>query len=83
MEIFNEITILIVCHLMTTLLNVAMPDEFADTLGWIIIWVVVFNICSNLANISVEKVWDYYSYKKKQKLKHKSFALLQKLQEEG
>ena len=48
-ELFNELCILLCCHLMTTFLNIAMPAEFAGVLGWVFVGVATFNVIFNLS----------------------------------
>ena len=48
-EIFNEICIVLSCHIMTTFLNIAMPLKLRDELGWFLVSVAGFNIIVNLA----------------------------------
>ena len=48
-EVFNEGSILTCCHLMTTFLNVAIPIDFKDQLGYVLIGVATLNIAVNLS----------------------------------
>lgn len=60
-EIFNEITILIVCFLMTTLLNIEIPPDLSENVGWMIIGVSTFGILVNLALVCQETLGDVFS----------------------
>jgi len=47
-EIFNEFCVVICTHLVNVLLNAAVPVDFREEIGWVLIIVAVFNIGSNL-----------------------------------
>jgi len=47
-EVFNEICICIVAHIMVNLLNLSIPFDLKDNFGWILIGVSLFNVCVNL-----------------------------------
>ena len=48
MNIFNEVSITLFTHLMTTILNIAIPESLVNQLGWFLIVVATFNIMTNL-----------------------------------
>jgi hypothetical protein len=48
-ELFNELALLCTCYLITTILNIAIPLELSDMLGWIFIGVVTFTVFINIA----------------------------------
>jgi hypothetical protein len=47
-NIFNELSIVLFCHLMTTMLNIAMPRSLFNQLGWMLIATASFNIFANM-----------------------------------
>ena len=55
-EIFNEGTILVCCHLMTLFLNIAIPQDLQMTLGWIMIGVILVNILVNITVVGSQTI---------------------------
>jgi len=50
-EIFNEFTIMISAHITNIFLNVAIPKEVRDLMGWVLMGFAAFNVLVNLAII--------------------------------
>lgn len=59
-EIFNETTIYICCCVMTVFLNVAMPLELRDMLGWVLMGFAGFNIFVNLIITCINSFQDMW-----------------------
>jgi hypothetical protein len=60
-EIFNEMTILICANIMVLFLNIAMPFDLKDILGWTLMGCASFNIVVNLTITcydSIKQAWD-------------------------
>ena len=59
-ELFDEICIYIICQLMTTFLNIAIPDDFKQRLGHVLIGVASLNIVLNMINVVRVSIFDLY-----------------------
>lgn len=70
-NIFNECSIALFCHLMTTILNIAIPESLVFKLGWFLIFVATFNILGNLTGMGYNTIGDMYSNCQKNKIKNK------------
>ena len=57
-EIFNETIIYICCLIMSNFLNVAMPLDLRDLLGWILMGFASLNIVVNIGLTSQESLSD-------------------------
>ena len=55
-ELFNEGCIVTVSHLMNLCLNVAMPTNLSDAIGWCLIGVTTLNIVVNLSVVARSSV---------------------------
>ena len=47
-EIFNETCIVLFSYMMTLMLNIAIPFELREKIGWVMIYIASFNILGNL-----------------------------------
>ena len=56
LDLFNEMSTLVLIHLMTTCLNIAIPAELSDVLGWLMIVVTSFNIMANLTLVGYSSI---------------------------
>ena len=74
--IFNELCIAIFSHLMTTLLDIAIPDDLVNGIGWLLIVVVSGNILGNLGAMIVSSFSELYSSWKEKFFKHKIRRLI-------
>jgi len=61
-NIFNELCIALFSHLMTTILNIAVPESMVNNIGWMLIIVASGNIIGNL--IAMGRTSVKLSYKK-------------------
>jgi len=52
-EVFNEGSIYMCCHLMTIFLNIAIPLDLKDVLGYVIMGVATLNILVNLSLVVI------------------------------
>ena len=57
LEVFNELTIYLCGHMMVNLLNVATPVYLRDTLGWILMGLISFNVFANLVLVGYQTVY--------------------------
>lgn len=60
-EIFNETCILLFSYMVATCLNVAMPQDMNDLIGFLMIGFTASNIIVNLAIVGMMTVRDMYS----------------------
>lgn len=65
LDLFNEICTLLVVHMMTICLNVAIPSELSDILGWLMIAVTSFNIFINLSLVGYCSIKDIVESRKR------------------
>ena len=72
LDLFNEACILAVCHCMTICLNVALPSEANDLLGWVMVALTSLNILANLAigvyGIILEMISDHKLNKARERI---------------
>ena len=59
-EIFNEMIIMLCCHLVNIFLNIAIPLEARDQMGWVLMGLAIFNILVNLSIIVKNSLVDMY-----------------------
>jgi hypothetical protein len=66
-ELFNELTIMLCCHVSNLFLNLAIPLAFRGLLGWILMGIAGFNVLVNLSIIIYNTLKDSYISFKEQK----------------
>ena len=66
------------CHLMTTLLNIAIPEDLVNLIGWLLIIVASGNILGNLGAMIYSSFGEMYVTWKRKFFKHKIRRLLYK-----
>ena len=57
-EVFNEISIYVCSVFVTTMINVAIPRNLNNLLGWLLMGVATFNILVNLTLIVISSISD-------------------------
>jgi len=77
-ELFNEFCIAIFSHLMTTLINVAIPDSLKEKLGLALIIVCSFNMASNLVLIVFNSIVGTFTDFRDSNAKKKVFKVIKK-----
>ena len=70
-NIFNECSIALFSHIMTTLLNIAIPKSLVDKLGWFLIYVATFNILGNLVGMGYWTIIDVINKRRIKKMNKK------------
>jgi len=63
-EIFNELTVLGISEMTTTLLNRSCTPLFKNEVGWVIIAIATFNIFINIAIVAVSSCTDLFKESK-------------------
>lgn len=59
-EIFNELTVLMISEITTTFLDRVAPIPFKAEMGWCIIFMAAFNIFANIVIVAVSSIQDLY-----------------------
>jgi len=57
-EIFNELTIMLSCHINNCFLNIAIPLSARDKMGWVLMGLAAINIVGNMAIMAKNTTFD-------------------------
>lgn len=76
-EIFNELTIFMCATIMTCFLDVAMPVELRNLLGWVLMGVSGFNIFVNLCITCTDSFKDMWEERNRNKYAKKAAKVLE------
>jgi len=76
--VFNAVVILNTIYIMITFLNVAIPVELKDNLGWGLMLLMTFNICVHLCFIVYFTSKDIYGSAKHKHQEMKTVRMLLK-----